>query len=336
MKDIRIANKCIGKRRPVFIIAEVGINHNGNPRLAKELVRKAKECGADAVKFQTFKAESLCSQKSQYFKLFKSVQIRKDGWLEITRLARSLNIIFLSTPFDEESVDLLNNLKVPAFKVASGDLTYLPFLKYIAKKDKPVLLSTGASTILEVGEALKEIYSTGNKKVVLLHCVSNYPAKAEDVNLKVIETLERKFKVPVGLSDHTIGTTIPVAAVSLGAKVIEKHFTLNKDLAGPDHKLSLNPEEFKEMVKQIRMIESALGNGKKLPCKSEEEIKKMIRRSIVARADIPEGTIITKEMLKISRPGTGIQPKFFKRVISKTVRRNIDNDEVLNWDNIRI
>lgn len=328
---MKVGTKIIGRNQPVFIIAEAGINHNGSLKLAKRLIEKAKEAGADAVKFQTFNPESLCSQRSQYFKLFKSLQIAMTDWMEMAEFARKTGIIFLSTPFDEQSVDLLYSLGVPAFKIASGDLTYLPFLKYIARKNKPVLLSTGASEKSEIREALKTIYSTGNRKVILLHCVSNYPARAEDVNLKVIDALAQEFNIPVGFSDHTTDITIPIIAAYLGARVIEKHFTLDKNLNGPDHKLSLEPKEFKGMVTQIRIIKEVSGDGKKKPCSSEKKIKDLLRRSIIAKCNIPKGTVISKEMLKISRPGTGIEPKFLEKVISKVARQDIDEDEVLHW-----
>lgn len=334
MKDIKIGSKIIGEGGAVFIIAEAGINHNGKLQQAKKLIKKAAKVGADAVKFQTFKAESLCSRGSEYFELFKSLELSKAEWAEIAKLAQSLGIIFLSTPVSEESADLLDNLGVPAFKVASGDLTHLPFLKYIAKKNKPIILSTGMSTLAEIDEALNAIYSVGNKAVVLLHCVSNYPTNVEDVNLNAIKTLEQAFKLPVGFSDHTIGTIVPVAAVSLGAKVIEKHFTLDKNLPGPDHKLSLNPDEFKEMAGNIRIIEQALGDGVKAPCESETKVRETLRRSIVANANIPRGTIITKDMLKVARPGSGIEPKFIDIVVGRTAKQDIQADEILSWGKV--
>ena len=334
MRNINVADKVIGEGHPVFVVAEAGINHNGKLEQAKDLIRRAKEAGADAVKFQMFKAESLCSKRSKNFELFKSLELTRDDWARIAETAQSLDIIFFSSPFDKESVELLDDLGVPAFKVASGDLTYLAFLKYIAEKGKGIILSTGMSTLSEIDEALHAIYSAGNKDVALLHCVSNYPTKAEDVNLKAINTLEQVFKLPVGFSDHTVGIVIPIAAVSLGAKVIEKHFTLDKNLPGPDQKLSLNPAEFKEMVAGIRMIEQALGDGVKIPRESEAEVRSTGRRSITAKINIPAGTAITQDMLKIVRPGTGIEPKFIDIVIGRTAKGNIQEDEALTWEKI--
>ena len=334
MKNVKTGDKVIGERQPVFIVAEAGINHNRSLEQAKELVKRAKESGADAVKFQTFKAESLCRQGSKVFELFKSLELSRDEWARIAETAQSSGIIFFSTPFDEESTELLDSLGVPAFKVASGDLTFLPFLKYIARRGKPIVLSTGMSTLSEIDEALNTIYSEGNKNVVLLHCVSSYPASIKDVNLKAINTLEQVFKLPVGFSDHTVGAVISIAAVSLGAKVIEKHFTLDKSLPGPDHKLSLDPDEFKEMVANIRIVEQALGDGVKAPRESEAEGIRAWRRSLTAKVYIPAGTTITQDMLKTARPATGIEPKFINIVIGRTAKEHIQEDEALTWDKV--
>lgn len=334
MRYIKIGDKTIGEGQPVFIVAEAGINHNGSLEQAEELVKRAKEVGADAVKFQTFKAESLCSRGSKNFELFKSLELNSNEWAKIAETAQSSDIMFFSSPFDEESVELLDGLGMPAFKVASGDLTYLPFLKYIARKAKPIILSTGMSTLSEIDEALNTIYSAGNKDVILLHCVSNYPTNVKDVNLKAIKTLEQVFKLPVGFSDHTAGALISIVAVSLGAKVIEKHFTLDKNLPGPDHKLSLDPSEFKEMVRSIRTVEQAVGDGIKVPRESEAEEIKAGRRSITARVNISAGATITQDMLKIARPGIGIEPKFIDIVIGRTAKEHIQEDEALTWHKV--
>ena len=334
MKSIRIGDKIVGEGQPVFFIAEAGINHNGSLEQALELVERAKEAGADAVKFQTFKADNLCSRRSKGYELFKNLELRKSDWAKIAEKARNSGIMFFSSTFDEESVELLNDLGVPAFKVASGDLTYLPFLKYIAKRNKPIILSTGMSTLFEIDEALNAVYSTGNKDVILLHCVSNYPTSAKDVNLMAIKTLEQVFQLPVGFSDHTIGAVISIAAVALGAKIIEKHFTLHKGLPGPDHKLSLDPAEFAAMVSDIRVVEQAFGDGVKVPRESKLEAIRSGRRSITARMDIPAGAIITQHMLKISRPGIGIEPKFIDIVIGRAAKEHIQEDEALTWDKV--
>ncbi|TRZ51509.1 MAG: N-acetylneuraminate synthase, partial [Dehalococcoidia bacterium] len=240
-------------------------------------------------------------------------------------------VLFLSSPFDKGSVDLLSELGVSAFKIPSGEITNFPLLRYIARKGKPIILSTGMATQEEVGEALEIIKQEGIDDIILLHCVSSYPAKIEDMNLKAMDTLRNAFKLPVGLSDHSIGVTIPIAAAALGACVIEKHFTLDKNLPGPDHRASVEPDELKQMITAIRDVERAMGNGIKKPTKVEEENKKVVRRSIVAGVDIPQGTIITEDMLAIKRPGTGLEPKYLGEVIGRTAKETIKQDELIIW-----
>jgi N-acetylneuraminate synthase/N,N'-diacetyllegionaminate synthase len=348
MITIKIGNRLIGDGRTCFIIAEAGVNHNGDIKLAKKLIDIARDAGADAVKFQSFKAENVVTQKAQkakyqkqttgssesQYEMIKKLELSGADFKKLALYARKRDIMFLSTPFDKESVDLLDKLGVPAFKVASGEITNFPLLRYIAKKGKPVILSTGMSTLEEIDEALQVIRSEGVKDIILLHCVTAYPAKVEDMNLRAMETLKSTFKLPVGLSDHTIGITVPIAAVALGAAVIEKHFTLDKNLPGPDHRASLEPEELKGMIKAVRETEKALGNGKKKPTVEEEEIKKVVRRSIVARVDIPKGTVVTEEMLAIKRAGTGIEPKYLDKVVGKVAKTMIRDDEILTLDKL--
>lgn len=347
MKKIRIGNKLIGEGEPCFIIAEAGVNHNGDIKLAKKLIEVAKKAGADAVKFQTFKAESIVvkdAQKAEYqkettgegsqYEMIKSLELSKEEFGELAEYARKKDIMFLSSPFDKESVDLLHELDVPAFKIGSGEITNFPLLRYVAKKGKPIILSTGMATLGEVEEALNVIRSEGVEDVILLHCVSNYPAKIEEINLRAMRTLKCAFKLPVGFSDHTLGITVPIAAVALGACVIEKHFTLDRNLPGPDHRASLKPNELKEMVKAIREVERALGDGIKRPTADEEEVKKVVRRSIVAKVDIPEGVIIMEDMLDIKRPGIGIEPKYMKTIIDRKARKEIKKDELITIDKI--
>ena len=345
MEKIRIGNRIVGEEEPCFIIAEAGVNHNGSVEMAKKLIDTAKEAGVDAVKFQTFKTEEIVTksakkalyqkettglQESQY-EMLKKLELKEDDFKELASYAEKRGIIFLSSPFDEESADLLEQLKVPVFKVGSGEITNFPLLKHIAKKEKPIILSTGMATLGEVEEALNVIRSEGVEDVILLHCVSNYPARIEDVNLRAMETLKQAFKNPVGFSDHTLGITAPIAAVALGACVIEKHFTLDRNSPGPDHKASLEPDELKEMVKTIRDVEKALGGGIKRPTKEEEEVKKVVRRSIVAKMDIFEGAIITEDMLDVKRPGMGIEPKYVDMVVGRKAKENIKRDEIITW-----
>jgi len=345
MRRIKIATKLISESDPCFIIAEAGVNHNGDIDMAKKLIDVAREAGADAVKFQTFKAEGAVSknaEKAAYqkettgaqesqFDMIKKLELSTRDFAELFTYAQRKGIIFLSSPFDEGSVDLLDRLDVPAFKIASGEITNFPLLKYIARKKKPIILSTGMSTLAEVEEALDVIREEGIQEIILLHCVSCYPAKVEDINLKAMETLKHTFKLPVGLSDHTLGITIPIAAVTLGACIIEKHFTLDKNLSGPDHKASLEPEELRQMVQAIRDVEKARGDGIKKPTREEEENKKVARRSIVARVDIPKGTTISEEMLDVKRPGTGIKPKYLNKVIGIKAKENIHSNELISF-----
>jgi N-acetylneuraminate synthase/N,N'-diacetyllegionaminate synthase len=332
MRKIRIGDRIIGNEEPTFIIAEAGINHNGNIELAKKLIQEAAIAGANAVKFQMFKAEEFCSKNSEYFELFKTQEFSEDEWIEIAEFAKDIGIIFTASVFGEESADLLDKVESPVYKIASGDLTHLPLLNYVARKNKPIILSTGMSTIGEIEEAMSEIYKTGNQQLALLHCVSNYPTKYEETNLRTIQTLKDTFKVPVGFSDHTVGTIISAVTVAMGANIIEKHFTLDKNLSGPDHKLSLEPHEFREMIENIMAVERALGDGIKKPTKDEENIKKLVRRSITAKVEIPEKTIITKDKIKIVRPENGIEPKFVGLVVGRSAKKNIAQDETIKWD----
>ena len=345
MKKIRIGDRLIGECEPCFIIAEAGVNHNGDIGLAKKLIDVAKTAGADAVKFQTFKADNVATKyakMAEYQKknigkeenqlaMIKKLELSYAHFAELKKYCNKKDIIFLSTPHSSDAIDFIEPI-VPAYKVGSGDLTNLSSLKNKAKKRKPIILSTGMSTLGEVEEALKIIRDEGVEDIILLHCVSNYPAKIEDINLRAMETLKQAFKLPVGFSDHTLGITVPIAAVALGACIIEKHFTLDRNLPGPDHKASLEPNELKEMVKTIRNIEKALGDGIKKPTEDEEEIKKVARKSIVAKVDILRGTIITENMLGIKRPGTGIEPKHWDDIVGKKTKVNIIKDKIITWE----
>lgn len=345
MQKIKISNRFIGQGEHSFIIAEVGVNHNGDVNLAKKLIDAAKEAEADAVKFQTFKAEEVVSksaEKALYQKettgaaesqleMIKKVELMEKDFAELFVYAQEKEIIFLSSPFDKGSVDLLNEMGVPAFKVGSGEITNFPLLKHIARKEKPIILSTGMSTLGEIEEALEVIRKEGAEEIILLHCVSCYPARVEDMNLRAIETLSYAFRLPVGLSDHSIGITIPIAAVALGACVIEKHFTLDKSLPGPDHRASLEPDELKQMIKAIRDVEKAMGSGIKIPTAEEEENKRVARRSLVAKVDIPKGAVITEEMLDFKRPGEGIDFTHINMIVGRKVKEDIKRDELITF-----
>ena len=331
-----------------FIIAEAGVNHNGDKNLAKQLIDAAVEAGADAVKFQTFHAENVVTstaEKAEYqksttssdesqYNMIKKLELPEETFREVANYAESEGIIFLSTPFDEESVDLLDEIGVPAFKIPSGEITNFPLLKRITEKQKPIILSTGMATLGEVEEAVTYLKKHGADSITLLHCTTSYPAPVYSVNLRAMDTLRCAFQVPVGYSDHTEGITIPIAAAAMGAYLIEKHFTLDRTLPGPDHKASLEPQELTAMVKAVRDVERAHGNGIKGPTEEEEAIKRVARRSIVAKHDIHVGGALTEDDLAIKRPGTGIEPRYFDLILQKKAKVSIQKDQVIQWDMI--
>lgn len=346
MREVRIGRRFVGPGHPVFIIAEAGVNHNGDLEMAKRLIEVAAESGADAVKFQTFAAEKLVSAdapKAEYqkrttgedesqFNMLKRLELSASDYKELVRHANQCGITFLSTPFDETSADFLVELEVPALKVGSGDLTNLPLLRHMAAKGLPMLISTGMGTLGEIEEALAAVMAAGNDQVLLYHCVSSYPAPVEETNLRALNTMMQAFPFPIGYSDHTPGIAVPVAAVALGAVSIEKHFTLDRSLPGPDQETSLEPGELAAMVKSIRQVEAALGDGYKRPTLAEANVARVARRSLVAARDIPSGAVLTADMLAIRRPGTGIPPKHLELVQGRTTRRELRKGQVITWD----
>lgn len=329
-KTVTICRKEIGESSPAFIMAEAGLNHNGRLKFAKELITKASEINADAIKFQTYITEDFVGEKSPYFKLFKKYELSFEEFEELSDLSSELGIIFLSTPLDFQSADFLDKIGVPAFKVASGDLTNYPFLKHLSTKHKPIILSTGMASLEEVADAVRFLGEAKTQELVLLHCVSNYPTAIENVNLKSMSVLKNAFQVPVGFSDHTMNLLTPVVAVVMGASLIEKHITLNKRLAGPDHRCSLDIKQFGKMVNDIRQVEKMFGFEKKEPISNEIEISKIARRSIVARKFIPKGTILKDNMLTFRRPGDGISPKQLDSVIGHITKVDIESGEPLS------
>ena len=332
---IKISNKWVGEETPVFIVAEGGINHNGKVKIAKELVYEAKKAGADAIKFQTFTASDLASPKSKFYNIFKKLELDKTDFEEISDHAKSQGIVFLSTPFSERSVDILTSLKVPAFKIASGDLTHIPLIKYAASKRKPMIISTGMANLKEVQDAIKAIVSERNRQIIIMHSVSSYPTPPSHANLRVICELMKKFPYPVGYSDNGNDSLVPITSVALGAKIIEKHFTINKKLRGPDHSLSTDPREFASLVQKIREVETMLGDGNKKCQMSESENRMAARRSITAVVPIARGTRITREMIQIKRPATGIEPKYILQVVGKKAIKRISVDESIKWNDIK-
>ena len=326
--------------KKVFIIAEAGVNHNGSYELAMQLVDKAVEAGADCIKFQTFKAENLVNKsakKADYqikntqnnesqYKMLKNLELSYDNFKQLKEYCENKNIIFLSTPFDLESADFLNDLGMEIFKIPSGEITNLPYLRKINSFGKKVILSTGMANLDEIQDALNILKDC---EVSVLHCTTEYPCPYENVNLKAMITMKDKFNLPVGYSDHTQGIEIPIMAVSMGAEIIEKHFTLDKTMEGPDHKASLEPDELKQMVKSIRNIEKAFGNGIKEPQESEKKNIEIARKSIVAKCEIKKGEQFTEENLTVKRPATGISPMKWDEVIGVYSTKNYNKDDII-------
>ncbi len=347
---INIKNRKIGTNEPVFIIAEVGVNHNGDLNLAKDLIKQAKELGADCVKFQTFKAKNLVTKKAikakyqvlndkkskdkSQFEMLKKLELSQDSFEKILKHCTDNDIIFISTPYNYEDVEFLESYDVPAYKLSSMHSLEPSFANYVAKKGKPIILSTGMSSLDQIKETVEAINITGNKDLALLQCTTSYPSKISEANLKTIKTLEKNFNTIVGFSDHTLGHISAVTSVGLGAKIIEKHLTLDKNMEGPDHAASCNPNDFSIFVKMIRDAEKALGSGIKKPTPNEKENMQFMLRSICAKIDILKNTIINEKLLTFKRPGDGISPRSIKSLIGKKVIRNILADEQINWKDI--
>ena len=329
----------------IFIIAEAGVNHNGSLEIAKKLIDAAKNAGADAVKFQTFKTENLVSknaQKAEYqkqttdagesqFDMIKKLELDLGTHKELMQYCNEKGIMFLSTPFDHDSIDLLAELGLKIFKIPSGEITNLPYLRHIGKLDKKVILSTGMADIGEIEDALDILTGSGTRKenITVLHANTEYPTPIEDVNLKAMVTIGNTFDVDYGYSDHTLGIEVDIAAAAMGAKCIEKHFTLDKTMEGPDHKASLEPGELKAMVKAIRNIESALGSSIKKPSRSESKNMAVARKSIVANCNIKKGDVLTDKNLTIKRPGIGINPMQWDEIIGTIAKKDYKEDELI-------
>lgn len=327
----------------VYVIAEAGVNHNGSFELACKLAKAAKDAGADCVKYQTFVAKNLVSSnaaKADYQKattggedsqlgMLKKLELSFAEFCRLKVYCDELGIAFLSTPFDHESIDFLNTLEMPFWKIPSGEITNLPYLIAIAKTQKPVVLSTGMCELSDIDAALQVLKDNGTPEITLLHCNTEYPTPFEDVNLRAMETLRERFGVKVGYSDHTSGIEVPIAAVALGAEVIEKHFTIDKNMEGPDHKASLEPHELKNMVSSIRYIEQALGDGIKTASASEKKNLAVARKSIVARCAIQKGEVLTEENITVKRPGNGISPMRWFDVLGTAASRDFKEDELI-------
>jgi pseudaminic acid synthase len=345
IRRVKIGERWVGDGEPCFIVAEAGANHNRDLGMGKELIDVAAEAGADAVKFQTYSAETLYSKKTPKFsylekttskdtwQLIKDIELPREWQAELQAWARKRGIMFFSSPFDYRAVDELDALGVPAFKIASFEIVDLPLISYAAAKGRPMILSTGLATYEDIHDAVEACRGAGNRDIVLLQCASLYPAPPARINLRAMETMRRAFGVPVGLSDHTTGIHVASAAVAMGACAVEKHFTLSRSLPGPDHPFAIEPGELKAMVRQIRDVEAALGDGQKVgPAPEEVEMHQKARRSLIAARAIPKGARIEREMIAIKRPGFGIQPKLIDLVVGRVARVDIQEDSVLTWD----
>lgn len=342
-KIIKIETRQIGGGNPVYIIAEAGVNHNGNFDLAIELINQAKATGADCVKFQTFKAKNIITKeapKAQYqlnvtdpkesqYEMLEKLELQKEEYVKLIAHCENVGIQFLSTPYNKEDADFLMDLGVNAFKIASGQIVEIPFLKYVARMGKPIIISSGMATLAEVYEALQAVREEGNDQVVLLQCTTNYPSSNKDAHIKAMKAMGESNDILFGYSDHVPNNYAAYAATALGASVIEKHFTLNNELPGPDHSSSLDPESFKEFVSGIRLVEQSLGNKVKSPTDEERKNTLGMRRSVVLLEPLSKGDIIEEQNTGFKRPATGIAPKELPNIVGKKARIDIPADTPL-------
>ena len=348
MRKININGKNIGDDYPCYTIAEAGANHEGEVEKAFQLIDAAKESGVDAIKFQNYTATKLTTKtapkywddgienESQFDVFNKLDKLHDDEWKQIFDYANKKNITCFSTPFDLESVDLLESFNVPAYKIASADITHIPLIKKIASKKKPVFMSTGMASIEEIHDAISAIQDQGNEEIVIMHCITSYPTKSEDANLEMITSLNQEFPdYVVGYSDHTLGIDIAIFSTFYGSKCIEKHFTYDKNLSiSRDHRLSLDSNDFKELIRKLKLCEISHGSGIRENFVAEDDAVKYARRSIVSAKKILKGTKITEDLLEIKRPGTGIKPKFLNEIIGKSASKDIDDDVPITWNDL--
>lgn len=324
----------IGQGFSPYVIAEGGLNHNGDIKIAKKMIEYASKTGVDAIKFQTYKTEEFLRRSSQYFDVFKKVELSFDEFAELKDHAKTNGITFFSTPFDIESAEFLNKINVPCFKIASSDLTNIPLIRHIAKTNKPIIISTGLATMDEVHDAVTCCFHEGNDNIALLHCVANYPTLPEETNLEAIRTMKNTFNLSIGYSDNGESTLVDLAAVSMGAEIIEKHFTLDKKMEGPDHSFSIDPLGLTTLVAELKMINKMKGNGIKTPRESEIKMRSAIRKSLTSKRTIRSGEIITCEVLSIKRPADGIEPKYLDQIIGKKAARDIKEDTAIKWHDV--
>jgi N,N'-diacetyllegionaminate synthase len=350
MKTVSIKGVEIGPGNPPYIIAEVGSNHNGDMDLCRRLIDAAAGAGAHAVKFQSWTETSLIareeydrntqySDKKRHFgsllEMVKAYQFTADQHLEASSHCRARGIVFCSSVFSREEADLLEKLDVPFFKIASMDIVHLPLLRYVARKQRPMVISTGMATLAEIEQAVETVRGEGNEQIILLHCVSIYPPDYTTIHLRNIATLQQAFDVPVGFSDHTLGTAIPLAAIAMGACIIEKHFTLDKEMSGWDHAISANPAELRTIVEEGKNIFTALGDSSRRLSEAEIEKRNKFRRSLVARHPLQQGHMITEDDLDAKRPGTGISPDELPYVLGRKLVRNVQQDQVIGWKDLQ-
>lgn len=343
--EFPIGQRLIGGDAGSFIIAEIGINHDGSLSRAVQLIDAAAEAGADAVKFQSYRTDRLLIESpdryaqqqegtESAYQMLRRCELSWEDQEKLRKHAAGRGIEFLSTPFDEESADFLDSIGVPAFKIASGDLTHVFLLRRVAAKRKPIFLSTGMAYLDEVADAIDTLNSAGAEDIVPMHCVSAYPASPEQMNLRSLHTMRSHFGLPVGLSDHTRGILVTLSAVALGAVVVEKHFTLDKNAPGPDHNLSMDPDDLKQLIRSVREMESSLGDGRKRPSDAEQSARVLARRSIVAAVDIPRHETILPHMLTYKRPASGLEPRYAEQVIGMSAGRDIAKDTAIRWEDL--
>jgi pseudaminic acid synthase len=343
---VRIGDRAVGDGAPVYVIAEAGSNHDRDLGQAKRLIDVAAEAGADAVKFQTFRSDAIVAEvptRAKYLdgilpdgesmsELFRKLELPREWHAGLKTHAEGAGLDFLSTPFDLEAVELLDSLGVVAYKIASYELWHLPLLREVARRGKPMICSTGMANLRDVQEAVDTVRDAGNDQLILLHCVVNYPPPFNQLNLRAIDTLRAAFDVPVGYSDHTPGWTAPVVATALGAAVIEKHFTLSRDLPGPDHRFALEPDELRSMVQAIRDAEASLGSGVKRMAEAEADLYVTARRSLFAARPIEAGEVLGEDAVAVLRPGTGLEVRELPAVLGRTAKRRIERHEPLAWE----
>ncbi len=320
--------------KETYVIAEGGLNHDGDVNIAKKLIDAAKKSGANAIKFQTYKTENFVRETNQYFDVFKNAELTFEQFKELKNYAKNIGLTFFSTPFDIESAEFLDGIDVPCFKIASSDLTNLPLIRRIAKMKKPMIISSGLATMNEIEDAVNCCLFEGNNQIALLHCVANYPTQPNEVNMNVLNTLKKTFNFPIGYSDNGESTLVDIVAVSMGANIIEKHFTLDKNMSGPDHSFSIEPNGLTSLISQIREIDQMKGDGIKIPQFSEIENRLAIRKSITAKRDLQQGKKIQEDDISIKRPADGIEPKYITMIIGKTINTDIKKDSPIFWSNI--